>query len=714
MHTILLSFQSLGVVYGRLSTAPLYVFGSIPPKDFKSEESVYEYFSFIFWTLTIVSLVKYAFIVMRADDDGEGGTFALYSLLCRHAKVGLLPNDKSANDVMHYEAGSPLRTKVKSRARRAIAKHKSSHYLMLFLALFGSCMIIGDAVLTPAISVLSASSGLQRSLSDIKFSSSRETDEFMSKKLKKYVSVPCACAILVYLFTMQHYGSHKIGFIFAPIVILWLLLIGGVGIYNIVHCDPKIICAISPTYMYTFVKNISVESWRALGSVILCVAEHVHHVFIILSLLASAIGSQATITACFSIINQCHALGCFPRVKVIHTSSKIHGQVYIPDVNWIVMVLSIGVTIGFHDIVRIGNASSMALVSGMLVTTCLMSLVIALYWEKSLLASACFLMFFGSIEPMYLSSSMLNFHKGAWYLVVLLVLSLTIMVAWHYGAMKKYEFDLENKLSMEWLTNLSPGLGVSRVPGIGFIYTDIVKGIPAFFSHFITNLLAFHQVLIFVSFKSLPVPYVSPDRRYLIGRVGPREYKIYRCIVRYGYCDHIRDTDDFEEQIIGSIGEFISLEEHHFESLMSPEGRMIVVGRHLPEESALISLHDTYLGMGGAGSANAEPQMKVRSTVGDADNEGKRKKKVQFMLPTNSPKMRVPVREELQELINARESGTAYFLGQSHLAVRNGSNLLKQFLIMTYVFFDKNCREPHVALNIPHAALVEVGMVYTI
>ncbi|KAK6249834.1 hypothetical protein SCA6_003839 [Theobroma cacao] len=444
------------------------------------------------------------------------------------------------------------------------------------------------------------------------------------------------------------------------------------------------------------------------------VPKHVHHVFIILSLLASAIGSQATITACFSIINQCHALGCFPRVKVIHTSSKIHGQVYIPDVNWILMVLSIGVTIGFHDIVRIGNASSMALVSGMLVTTCLMSLVIALYWEKSLLASACVLMFFCSIEPMYLSSSMLNFHKGAWYLVVLLVLSLTIMVAWHYGAMKKYEFDLENKLSMEWLTNLSPGLGVSRVPGIGFIYTDIVTGIPAFFSHFITNLLAFHQVLIFVSFKSLPVPYVSPDRRYLIGRVGPREYKIYRCIVRYGYCDHIRDTDDFEEQIIGSIGEFISLEEHHFESLMSPEGRMIVVGRHLPEESALISLHDTYLGMGGAGSANAEPQMKVRSTVGDADNEGKRKKKVQFMLPTNSPKMRVPVREELQELIDARESGTAYFLGQSHLAVRNGSNLLKQFLIMTYVFFDKNCREPHVALNIPHAALVEVGMVYTI
>ncbi|XVF11251.1 hypothetical protein REPUB_Repub08aG0010500 [Reevesia pubescens] len=293
------------------------------------------------------------------------------------------------------------------------------------------------------------------------------------------------------------------------------------------------------------------------------------------------------------------------------------------------MVLSLGVTRGFHDTVRIGNALGRAIVSGMLVTTCLMSLVIALG-------------------------------------------------AWHYGTMKKYEFDLENKVSTVWITNLSPGLGVSRV-------------------------------LIFVSFKCLPVPFVSPSRRYLIGRVGPREYKIYRCIVRYGYCDHIRDIDDFEEQIIGSIGEFISLEENDSESLTSPEGRMIVVGRQLPEGNALIPLHD----MGGTSSANAEIQMNVMSTTGDASEKGRRKK-VRFTLPATSPKMRVLVREELQELIEARESGTAYFLGQSHLAVRDGSNFLKQFLIMMYVFFDKNCREPHVALNIPHAALAEVGMVYTI
>lgn len=770
-HTLLFSFQSLGVLYGQLSAAPLYVFGTVPPKDFVSDETAYGLFSFIFWTMTIISLLKYALIVLRADDDGEGGTFALYSILCRHAKVGLLPNDRSANEVMNYEAGSPFKVKVESRARRAIAKHKSSHYLMLFLALFGSCMAIGDGVLTPALSVLSASSGFGRSLSHIKFSSRESEDKKISKALKEYVPVPVACAILVCLFMLQHYGTHKIGFIFAPIVIIWLLFISGVGIYNIFHWNQHIFRAMSPTYMYNFVINTHVHGWRSLGSIILCVAGseamfaglghfskksikitficliypvlvlcyagqaayisknmhvedfnhlgesvpgHLRHVFVALSLLASAVGSQATITASFSIINQCLALDCFPRVKVIHTSDKIHGQVYIPDINWLLMVLCLSVTIGFHDIMKIGSVTGLAVVSGMLVTTCLMSLVIALYWEKNLLESVCFLIFFGFVEALYVSACLLNIHKGAWYLVVLFVLSFTVMLAWHYGTMKKYEFDLQNKVPTEWLTDFSPGLGVSRVPGIGFIYTDIVTGIPAFFSHFITNLPAFHQVLIFVSFKSLPVPYVHPSRRYLIGRVGPREYKIYRCVVRYGYRDHIRDTDDFEEQIIRSIGEFISLEENDFESLTSPEGRMIVVGKPSIEGNALVPLDETQLHHGPEIFPNDENQRSPPGEISERGCHPVKIKKVRFMLPPESPNMRVSVREELQELIDARESGTAYVLGQSHLVVRDGSNFLKRFLIMTYTFCDKNCREPPVALKIPHAALVEVGMVYTI
>ncbi|WCJ42129.1 Potassium transporter family protein [Euphorbia peplus] len=756
-HTLILSWQSLGVVYGRLSTAPLYVFGSIPVEDFQSEKVVYEYCSFIFWTLTIISLFKYVFIVLRADDNGEGGPFALYSLLCRRARVCLIPDDDT-NSIEVVPHGAQERIKTKSRARRAMESHKSSQYLMLLLALFGACMIIGDAVLTPSISVLSASSGLQRSLSEIKYSSSEKKQESISNALEKYIPVPFACAILVCVFMLQRYGSGKIGFVLAPIVSIWLLFIAGVGLYNICYSDPYIISALSPTYMYRFVRNVHKRSWRSLGGILLCAAgseamfadlghfskksvqitftflvypllvicyagqaayisknlhsvgfnhlsesvpKHLRHVFILLSLFASVSGSQATITASFSIIKQCLALSCFPRVEVVHTSDNQHGQVYIPDVNWLLMMLSLGATIIFHDIHRLASATGLAIVLGMMVTTCLMSLVISLIWEKPFYVSGCFLLFFGCVEVAYVSACLLSFHEGGWYLLVVSVLTYTIMLSWHYGTKKKYEFDVENKVSTEWLTDYSPGLGVSRVPGIGIIHSNIVTGIPAFFSHFVTNLPAFHQVLIFVSFKPLPVPHVPSSEQYLVGRVGSKDYRIYRCIVRYGYCDHIRDTDDFEEDIISSIGEFISLEENDSESLVSAEGRMLIVGMPLQDENALITFHE------GDSSASKEGEEISTATT-------TRRKKVRFMSPQSSPKMRDSVRTELLELINARESGTAYFLGQSHLTLRESTNFMKKFFIKIYAFLDKNCREPQVALNIPHAALVEVGMLYTI
>lgn len=364
--------------------------------------------------------------------------------------------------------------------------------------------------------------------------------------------------------------------------------------------------------------------------------------------------------------------------------------------------------------------AGLAVTCAMLVTSCLMSLVIALCWEKGLLASVCFLMFFGSIEMMYISTSLVNFFRGAWCLIILLLLFMTIMAAWHYGTLKKYEFDLENKVSIDWLTEYSPGLGVSRVPGIGFIYSDIEMGIPAFFSHFITNLPAFHQVLIFVSFKSSPVPYVPDNRRYLVGRVGPREFRIYRCIVRYGYRDSVRDTDDFEDQIISSIVEYITREELDYEALNSPEGKMIVVGGLVEDgNSAFIPMDETISTISSSSATESKRYLlhdpsgstSVGATI--ANPPGNRKR-VRFLVPAKSPQMHAWVREELQEMIDARESGTAYFLGQSHLVARKGSNLLKKMLIMVYVFLVRNSREPPVALNIPNAALLEVATIYTI
>ncbi|XP_073100596.1 potassium transporter 25 [Elaeis guineensis] len=670
----------------------------------------------------------------------------------------LLPNNKGDDDeLLAYEMGSFYKNSLGFKAKRAIENNKSSHYLMLLMALLGSCMIIGNGVVVPAISVLSASISLERTLEPISF---------------KHMSVSIACTILIGLFVLQHYGTHKISFLFAPVITVWLLFISGVGVYNIFHWNTYIIRALSPEYMYKFIKSKDIKGWRSLGGVLLCIAGSeamfadlghfskrsiqiafgvlvypslifcymgqtafisknwnptreayvthlgasapgkLHPFFACLSLVASVVGSQATITATFSIINQCQAFGCFPRVKVVHTSDKIHGQVYIPDINWILMVLCLILTIATTNVAPIGNATGLAIITSMLITTCFMSLIIALYWNRPWL-SAIFLLFFGSIEVTYFWACGRNFHMRECLLFFPILIILLIMLAWHYGTMKKYEFDLHNKVSIEWLANLGPSLGVVRVPGIGFVYTDIMSGIPAFFSHFVTHLPAFHQVLIFVSFKSVPVPYVPPSMQYIIGRLGPKEYRLYRCIVRYGYRDRMRDMDDIEDEIISGIGEFISMDHGNSETLSSPEDKWIVTGSLKHEGNAFITLGATDSTTCSSNSVDIEcPTIKIEQLqIGQPTVS---RKKVRFILPPESPQMISSAREELQELLDAREHGMTYILGHSHLSAYKGSNFLRRLVTKVYIFLVNNCKEHEVVTNIPSAAYVEVGMTYVI
>ncbi|KAL9668184.1 hypothetical protein QQ045_002559 [Rhodiola kirilowii] len=214
-----------------------------------------------------------------------------------------------------------------------------------------------------------------------------------------------------------------------------------------------------------------------------------------IAVLASIVGSQAIITGTFSIIKQCVSLGCFPKVKIVHTSSKVHGQIYIPEINWTLMVLCLAITIGFRDVKRLGNASGLAVITVMLVTTCLMFLVMVLCWRKSTTLAVCFLVFFGSIEALYFSASLMKFREGAWVPVALSFIFLLVMYAWQYGTLKKYEFEYENRVSIDWLLAESDSLGIVRVRGIGLIQTELVSGIPAMFTHFVTNLPAFHQTI---------------------------------------------------------------------------------------------------------------------------------------------------------------------------------------------------------------------------
>ncbi|KAF6170389.1 hypothetical protein GIB67_014319 [Kingdonia uniflora] len=720
-----LAYQSLGVIYGDLSTSPLYVYkttfsGKLSLHE--NDEEVYGVLSFIFWTLTLIPLFKYIFIVMSANDNGEGGTFALYSLLCRHARLSILPNQQASDEKLSaYGTEGSVETWQSSKLKSLFEKHPSFRNGLLIFVLIGTCMTIGDGVLTPAISVLSAVSGVKIKV----------------KELHENYVVMISCVLLVGLFSLQHHGTHKVAFVFAPIVTAWLLCISGIGIYNIFKWNPCIYRALSPVYMYRFLKSTGVEGWVSLGGVVLSITgaetmfadlghfspssikviynrpkvSHSHFLYIpvwslliwvklhffldtmkifseasikpyqarylkpvfwpvfIVATLAAIVGSQAVISATFSIVSQCCALNCFPRVKIVHTSTKILGQIYIPEINWILMCLCLAVTIGLRDTNMMGHAYGLAVTTVMFVTSCLMCLVMIIVWKQRILTSVGFLMFFGSIELLYISASFIKVPEGGWIPLTLALIFVGIMYVWNYGTLKKHQFDVENKVSMKRLVALGPSLGMVRVPGIGLVYTNLVTGVPAVFGHFVTNLPAFHQVLVFVCVKSVQVPYVSENERFLVGRVGPKEYGMFRCIIRYGYKDLQQENYNFEDILLSMIIRFVQT-----------EGEIDGSDDHAYKEKDIQSPSNVNV---------------MNPEDGHADSS--------------------LLKDESLHILKAKETGVAYILGHSYAKAKEPSTLVKRFAInVVYAYLCKNCRGPDVFLNVPHTSLLEVGMIYNV
>lgn len=280
-----------------------------------------------------------------------------------------------------------------------------------------------------------------------------------------------------------------------------------------------------------------------------------------------------------------------------------------------------------------------------------------------------------------------------------------VMCIWHYGSLKKYEFDVQNKVSIDWLLSVGPTLGIVRVRGIGLIYTELVSGIPAIFPHFVTNFPAFHQVLVFICVKSVPVPHVRYEERFLVGHIGPGEHHLYRCIVRYGYRDARKDDLQFENDLVCSIAEFIrtgktGLNGNAAEDLSKDMEDMTVLGTPSTHISGVQLYEDN------------EGNSKSVGTSKLIEMYTKPKKRVRFFIP-ETPKIHRNAKEELRELMEASEAGIAYILGHSYVRAKQGSSLLKKIVInFGYDFLTRSSRPPAYALTVPHASTIEVGMVY--
>ncbi|KAH0853833.1 hypothetical protein HID58_092846 [Brassica napus] len=595
-NVLTLAYQSLGVIYGDLSTSPLYVYkttfsGKLSLHE--DDEEIFGVFSFIFWTFTLIALFKYVFIVLSADDNGEGGTFALYSLLCRYAKLRVLPNHQEMDEKLStYATGSPGETRQSAAVKSFFEKHPKSQKGLLIFVLLGTCMAIGDSVLTPTISVLSAVSGVKLKIPQLH---------------ENYVVI-ISCIILVAIFSS--------GFHFAPISTAWLLSISSIGVYNTIKWNPHIVSALSPVYMYKFLRNTGVEGWVSLGGVVLSITG-VETMFADLGHFSSL-----SIKVAFSFfVYPCLILAYMGEAAFL---SKHHEDIQR----------------SFYKAIP-----GLAVTSVMLVTTCLMSLVMTIVWKQRTITVLAFLISFGSVELLYFSSCVYKIPEGGWIPILLSLTFMSVMYIWNYGTTKKHEFDVENKVSIDRIVALGPSIGMVRVPGIGLVYTNLVTGVPAVFGHFVTNLPAFHRVLVFVCVKSVQVPYVGEEERFVISRVGPKEYGMFRSVVRYGYRDVPREMYDFESRLVSAIVEFVETE------------------------------------------------------PGTEGEEG-----------CDSLRMR---KEETLEIMEAKEAGVAYILGQSYAKAKQSSSVLKKLAVdVVFAFMSTNCRGTDVVLNVPHTSLLEVGMVY--
>ncbi|KAK7369742.1 hypothetical protein VNO80_11786 [Phaseolus coccineus] len=713
-------------------------------------------------------------IILSADDNGQGGMVALYSQLCRNAKFCLLPNHQASDEELstYLKLGSSNRSIPPSPLKRFIEKHKSTKMALLIFVLLGACMVICVGALMPALSGNVTFFSLQILLSSI------EGLEIEAKTTNKSVVSRISCVLLIGLFIMQHRGSYKVAFVFPPIIILWLLTIFMIGIYNVIKWNPRVYEALSPYYIYKFFRLTGKGGWVNLGGVFLCVTgteamfadlgyyrqtpvrvafycviypslvlqymgqaaflsknlsavpvsfyasipDVLFWSVFVVSALAVVVSSQAVIASTFSIVQQCHAFETFPRVKAVHSRRWIPGQTYIPEINWILMIISLAVTVGLGDINRIGYAYGIAHLILVFVTTCLTSLVIILVWNQSLTIALAFALSFGSIEILFLSSYSLKILKGGWIPLVLSAVFIVLMYVWHYGSRKKYLFDTHNKVSMKTILALGPSLGIVRVPGMGLIYTELATGVPASFTHFLTNLPAFYQVVVFVCVKTIPVPCVPHQERYLIGRIGPKSYRLYRCIVRNGYKDVYSHDYDFENDLVMSIAEFIQFEaEGCSANAEGPaDGRMAVVRtsgkfgtRLLMSESSGFEDRSSIPGALTVTSSKSPTLKRLQAIYERESPELITRRRIRFELQNviyKDPR----VKEELMELIEAKRTGAAYVIGHSHVKAKWNSSFLKEFAIDLYSFLRKNCRSPAVGLNIPQISLIKVGMNYHI
>jgi KUP system potassium uptake protein len=530
-----LSVTALGVVFGDIGTSPLYTLKTVlgAAGAHPSASAALGALSLIAWTLIIVTTVKYVTLAMRVDNDGEGGILALMALL-------------------------------------GVKRH--SRPLIVMVGLFGAALIYGDGAITPAISVLSALEGV----------------DMVTSALRRFV-LPAAVIILIALFAVQRRGTASVGALFGPVMAVWFALIGILGIWGIAQ-HPAVLAALNPVAGLTYLFSAGLRGLLVLGGVFLCVtgaealyadmghfgprpirlawsalvfpslvlnyagqtalvlngAPTADNIFyrlcppamlvplVLLATVATIIASQSIITGAFSMTRQAIQLGWMPRLKITQTSAKGYGQIYVGAVNWLLMVVTLALTLGFGKSDNLAAAYGIAVSATMLMTSVLLFIAMRQIWRWPLLLAVAVAGALMLVDAGFVVANMLKVANGGYVPVVLAVLVYSVMLIWHRGS-EAVAARLHASLPpIETFMQRIEADGIARVPGTAVFLTRTKTNTPPVLIWYVRHTRSLHERLFILSVVTELVPRVDDAARVSVQEIAPH---VWRALARFGFME---------------------------------------------------------------------------------------------------------------------------------------------------------------------------------
>ncbi|KAK7733672.1 hypothetical protein SLS53_008139 [Cytospora paraplurivora] len=599
-----LAYQSIGAIYGDVGTSPLYVYSSTFSKA-PDHDAVVQVLSLVLWSLTIMVTFKYVLIVLRADNEGEGGTFSCYSLLTRYANI--TERDPREEQLVHMERHMTGNLRSANRGiRNALENNKFFRGLLKTIGVLAVSMVLSDGILTPAQSVLGAVQGLNVVKPDISSST----------------VVGTSCGIILLLFFIQPLGLSRLASCFAPIVIVWLGFNAGFGIYNLVNFDHTVLKAFNPYYAFQFFIQNKTEGWKMLGGVLLAftgvealfadlgafsmraiqlswlcytypclllayisqaayisvnpeaysnpfynsVPPGMLYPSLIVAVLAAIVASQAIITATFQLTSQIMKLSYCPQVKVVHTSKTFHGQLYVPFLNWLLMCGTILVTAVYSNTTRLGNAYGVCVMFVTFFDTCMVTLVALIVWRVRPYLVVLPWLFFACVDGLYLSSALNKVPDGAWFTLTVSGILTALFLLWRFGKESQWKAEAEDRFRLNSLVtreeregdndtnNDDKGGGqlrltarwggdrLSRVRGLGIFFDKTGVMTPPVFTQFASKFCATMDVTVFFHLHPVEAPTVPDGERYSVSKFTTIP-GCYRLVVRHGFMDEVISPD---------------------------------------------------------------------------------------------------------------------------------------------------------------------------